>query len=355
MRIPGEITALAIILAITAISALTVNAMSPMPHLSAPTPVPTINAAAARPSFVSGPLDGQRTPGPLANRRPIAVVLDNVLGARPQSGLGAASLTFETLTEGGITRLMCVYLENDASSVGPIRSLRPYFLDLAAGFQPILVHAGGSPASLRDLQNSPDVGNVDALTSAPQFHRDPARTDPDNLYSSTPGIRDVARQDGLDAPVPLPSLPHGPLSGASTSPVHTITVTFGTAQIPPLPAYTVEYRYDPAHGLYNRLVGGAPSTDALSGARVRVANVAVMQTDIAPIPGDAAGRLSIRVTGQGPLTLFRDGRMIQGTWQKRAPGAPLRFLDPSGMPIPLHPGPTWVEVVGPDSLHTAAR
>lgn len=350
MRIPPEVTALVIILTIAGVSAFGVNAMSRQPHLALPTLAPTVGTSSALSAFVPGPLTGERTPRALVNRRPVVVVIDNTPEARPQAGIAAASLTFETLTESGITRLMSVYLERDTGTVGPIRSLRPYFLDLASGYRALLVHAGGSPASLQELRNSSDVANIEALNPSPAFHRDPNRLDPHNLFGSTGGARDIARQNGADSPVPFDGLPHAVSLPGTYPSARTVTLSFGTAAIPALPAYVVEYRYDQATDRYSRWVGGAPCTDADTGHQVSTANVAVLQTDIAPIPGDTAGRISIRLTGAGRAQIFEHGREITGRWQRAGSSAPLRFLTSSGSPVAFAPGTSWVEIVGPDSV-----
>jgi hypothetical protein len=80
------------------------------------------------------------------------VVIDNYApDARPQTGLNRASLVFETLAEGGITRLMAIYLERDAPIVGPVRSARIYFNSWADGLQAIYAHAGGNSDALYQL------------------------------------------------------------------------------------------------------------------------------------------------------------------------------------------------------------
>src|SRR5579884_1064101 len=75
----------------------------------------------------NGPLTGENVGSSIAHRRPISVTIDNYLSARPQVGLQNASVVFETLAEGGITRFEAVFLEHDASMVGPVRSTRIYF------------------------------------------------------------------------------------------------------------------------------------------------------------------------------------------------------------------------------------
>src|SRR5438067_5820344 len=112
---------------------------------------------------VTGPLTGQAVSRDVANRRPVAVILDNFApDARPQSGLDKASLVFETLAEGGITRFMAVYLEHDAGTIGPVRSTRIYFNAWAAALGVIFGHDGGNVDALQQLPSLTTVFNEDA-------------------------------------------------------------------------------------------------------------------------------------------------------------------------------------------------
>jgi len=76
--------------------------------------------------------------------RPLSVMVENSEGARPQSGLDKANIVYEVLAEGGITRLLAIYYDQDAEEVGPIRSARPYFVSKSLEHQAIYVHVGGS-------------------------------------------------------------------------------------------------------------------------------------------------------------------------------------------------------------------
>ena len=44
-------------------------------------------------------------------------------------GLGAAGIVYEALAEGGIIRFLSIFQEPLPASLGPVRSLRPYYLD----------------------------------------------------------------------------------------------------------------------------------------------------------------------------------------------------------------------------------
>src|SRR6185369_2105148 len=49
--------------------------------------------------------------------RPLGVMIENHLDARPQSGINAADVTYEAVAEGGITRTLNVYYCQDAGIV----------------------------------------------------------------------------------------------------------------------------------------------------------------------------------------------------------------------------------------------
>ena len=77
-----------------------------------------------------------------AFERPIAVAIDNVKVALPQSGLGQAGIYYEALAEGDITRIVAVFQGADAAKIGPIRSARDYFIRFAFDNDAILAHHG---------------------------------------------------------------------------------------------------------------------------------------------------------------------------------------------------------------------
>ena len=77
--------------------------------------------------------------------RPYAVMINNNHAAWPQCGVQDAYLVYEIIAEGGITRMMAIYKDQDTSKVGSVRSARHYFLDYANENDAIFVHWGGSP------------------------------------------------------------------------------------------------------------------------------------------------------------------------------------------------------------------
>ena len=92
--------------------------------------------------------------------RPYAVMINNIGTARPlQSGLQDAYLMYEIIVEGGITRYMALFMDQNTERIGSIRSARHYFLDYALENDAIYVHHGQSPQAQSDFK----ALNVDRL------------------------------------------------------------------------------------------------------------------------------------------------------------------------------------------------
>jgi hypothetical protein len=332
--------ALAAAIAVTVINAAGSRHAGQAPRRGTPTPVPAV---------LPGPLNGLLTARAIAMRRPIAAIIDNEEpNARPQSGLAAASLVFEAPTEGGITRLMALYLEKDAPVLGPIRSARTYFISWAAGYRALFVHAGGAPNALRMLYRTPELANVEALLPSRSFYRVADRPEPDNLYSGTEAVRSIAQHNGWDGPVQFGALPHtSQEAGGSQGKVSALSFDFSTRANPSPAGYSVSYQFDSTNGTYARSVGGAPAIDKETGQQIAVNNVVALLTSMTPIRGDKAGRIRIVTVGRGRALFFMDGQVMQGTWSKPALLGPLTFRDERGRLVQFKPGTTWIEVVPP--------
>jgi hypothetical protein len=325
------------------------------PSLSQPpTAVPTLVALSptAVPSVVPGPLDGLPTARPIAARRPLAVVLDNFYpDARPQTGLAKASIVFDTLTEGGITRLMALFLEHDPSRIGPIRSARPYFVAWAAGFRSLFVHAGGAPAAQQLLHRTASLADVDALAQSAGFSRASDRATPHDLYGSAKAARKLAGQTGGVLASTSPDFVFGRAARLrSRGRTRSIQITFSTPQVASPPEYAVTYRYARRRNVYLRLQGGLPFVDRATEAQIAASNVVVLTTRVGLIPNDPVGRVSVAAVGAGSAILFQNGHVVKGKWAKTSTNDPLVLTRSDGGPLTLVPGQTWIEVIPPGDV-----
>ena len=74
-------------------------------------------------------------------------------GARPQVGLTEAGVVFEAIAEVGITRFAAIYQKPTSAVIGPIRSLRIYYLQWDTPFDCAIVHAGGSDDAIAAVRS----------------------------------------------------------------------------------------------------------------------------------------------------------------------------------------------------------
>ena len=132
------------------------------------------------------------------DERPIAVMIDNHPKAWPQANINKAYLVYEIIVEGGETRLMAVFKNQDLQEIGPVRSARHYFLDYALENDAIYVHHGWSPQAERDIPNL-RVDYINGIQeSAKDFWREKSKYAPHNLFTSTESILTIAKRKGYD-------------------------------------------------------------------------------------------------------------------------------------------------------------
>ena len=84
--------------------------------------------------------------------RPYAIMINNLGVARPlQSGLQDAYIIYEMIVEGGLTRYMALFMDQNTERIGSIRSARHYYIDYALENDAIYVHHGKSPQAQEDF------------------------------------------------------------------------------------------------------------------------------------------------------------------------------------------------------------
>ena len=320
----------------------------------APTPTDTPEPTA---SVTIAALDGMPANPTLANRLPIAVMIDDEVIARPQAGFNAASIVYQAPADGGEDRYMLIFQENDAPLVGPVRSGRPYFVRWAAEYRSLFAHYGGDAKTLAYIPTIDGslIYNLDALAgSNAAFHRVSTRSAPHNAYTSTAAMWRVgltrgapaAMVAGLDLRRFAPDL--APTDRPSRG---SISIPYGEG--------TTSYTYDPSTNSYLRSVAGRPQVDAADGSRVIARNVVVLFMALSIDPQSEPGhhRPVLAQIGTGAALVFNNGKVVVGKWSKANAGALTVFLATSGAEISLVPGRIFIQVVpiGTNVTYDAAR
>lgn len=290
------------------------------------------------------PLCGQSVPENLIHRRPFALMIDNAPAARPQSGLGDACLVYEVLAEGGITRFLAFYLHGEPVRVGPIRSTRPYFLDLVLPLDAVLGHSGASEQGFADLRalGVPHLdeihGGGEAYWRVPPSERKP----PHATYTSCERFRSVMQKLGLEKEGPCPSPFSFREAGGQPQGQEAALVTVwypGGWQ-----GYRVTYAYEKDTDRWLRFLGEEPHRDA-EGSVLWARNVVIQFVEMRQVPGDPLLHMEAKMTGRGKVMVFSGGRYREGTWRKDSRRSPVVYRDDRDNPLEMAPGPTWVLVV----------
>ncbi|MFD1954857.1 DUF3048 domain-containing protein [Paenibacillus thailandensis] len=305
-------------------------------HSSAPSEQPAEPTAAP----YSAPLTGLGMDEP-AEARPVAVMINNLKPARPQSGLTEADVVWEVLAEGGITRLVAIFQStgHNTEPIGPIRSIRPYLIELGESYGAVLAHAGGSNDAYAILQGQ-DKPYLDEITNAGgSFWRSKERKAPHNLYSDLEKLRAAADKKGYDSETAVPSYTfedEGATAGGAAA--DNVSVTFS------LQNYVVKYAYDAEGGVYKRFIGDEPHVDMNNDEQLTASNLVVLSASHRTL--DNEGRLAIDLEQGGPAVLMQRGKAVECEWIRDG-GGMIRIVK-DGEELPMVPGRSFFHIV-PDN------
>lgn len=310
----------------------------PVVHTTTVKKAPVVTKPA--PVVLTSTLTGMPVADASINDRPVtAVMIENSTFARPQSGLDQAGVVFEAVAEGGITRFVALYQDTAPTYIGPVRSVRPYYLQWLMGFDASVAHVGGSPEALNDIK-SWGTKNLDQFTNGSYFHRITARVAPHNVYTS------LANLNALEAKLGYGKSAYTGFARKTATPSASPTASSIDFAISSAD-YNVHYDYDKASNSYKRSEGGKPHM---------VVDESGVQTQITPkvvvglvmqkgIESDDL-HSSYNTIGSGQAYVFQDGILTVGTWHKADSKTNFTFTDANGAPLKFDPGQTWLTALG---------
>jgi hypothetical protein len=298
-----------------------------------PSPSPTPDYGAV-PVSAPGPLPGQNLPisGPLPY--PLLIQIENTDPARPQAGLQAASVIFESISEGGITRFSALY-HRVPGVVGPVRSARFVSVYLYHHFGALLMASGGSSWTYQRIFADPGLpALINDFDGGRHFFRWNGRLAPHNLYTSQGQMLNAA---GAHARAAQPGdFPRSPV-WAYPEPAPSVAV----------PDLRSQFNY--ADGTYGVITDGQVQADVVFG-QVRVQTVAVLHVRqwITAMQEDVTGghARDFDLASGGLAEIYSRGTVVRGHWDSPTPDVAIRLLGPDGLPITIPPGLTWVALAG---------
>lgn len=310
-------------------------------------------------------------------RRPLAVMIENHVDARPLSGLSSADVIYEAVAEGGITRQMGIFYCGAASGdvmLAPVRSARIYFVNLVSEYDALYNHVGGA-GNCDDPNVDPqakalcaierfDIKNLDEMGKAGAYkvcHRVSGRLGHDVAYEHTMAcFTDELYKVGADwgwtnvddnlkgKPswdknfVPWKFKTSANKSTGTSA--KTISYMFWEVNREFNKDYDDQWDYDSSSNSYKRTNGGKVAVDLNTGDPVMVSNV-VVEFAKQTLLSDVERHLFYDVIGQGKALVFQDGVVIPATWSKPTRTSRTIYRDLSGHEIKFNPGPIWISIL----------
>ncbi|WP_223702099.1 DUF3048 domain-containing protein [Sutcliffiella deserti] len=282
------------------------------------------------------PLTGTRGETTL-DRRPFAVIINNDIKARPQSGLHKADVVYEVLAEGDITRLVAIFQsEIPPDTIGPVRSARSYNVDLAKGFDPVFVFHGWSPGAKTKIEAG-EIDGVNGLSyDGTLFKRASFRKAPHNSYITHENIIKGANQLNYEIEADIPPLTFKQEADSVEGEATEYVKLSYSSRI----ATQVEYKFDEANANYVRYSGQEKNIDLDSSEEIIAHNIFIVETSHRVV--DDVGRRDIDLTSGGRGILIREGVRQEVDW-KEVDGRILPFKNEQ--PVPFTPGKTWIQII----------
>lgn len=282
-------------------------------------------------------IDGVSVPSDQSNIYPVAVMIENLVSARPQSGLSEANLVYEALAEGGVTRFMAIYAASGTiSEIGPVRSSRSYYLDWVKEFNALYAHIGGSPESL-SLIKKYEIFDLNQFSNSQYFWRHKDRPAPHNLYTSSEFLAYALRDKKASSEGNYESWLFKSDEPKESWPTEEKNVIIDFSSF----NYKVEYKYDNKNNEYVRYQAGQPHLDK-EGHQIKAKNLVVQYLKTSLVDKE---RLGMETIGEGEAIIFRDGQAVTGAWKKESREARTRFYDKEGGEVKFNRGTTWIEIV----------
>ncbi|MFJ5717323.1 DUF3048 domain-containing protein [Neobacillus sp. NPDC093127] len=270
--------------------------------------------------------------------RAVAVMINNHPKARPQSGLNKADIVYEVLAEGDITRFLAVFQSEKPANIGPVRSARDYYIDLAKGLNALYIAHGWSEEAKKMLEGN-YIDNLNGMVyDGTLFKRSSTRKAPHNSYITYDNILKGSEQKKYSlekSPPAFKFLSEEDSKNVTGDEAQSVKITYSSGGIS-----DSSFEFDAALGKFKRFSGGEQSVDLDTNEPVLLNNIFIIETNHQVI--DSVGRRDIDFKSGGKAYLLQMGKVNEVEWANKD-GQIVAVKD--GKEVPFVPGKTWVNVV----------
>ena len=305
-----------------------------------PTPTPTKSTPAKTETPLKttqkylSPYTGEEVTKEISDNIGFLAIVENSVGARPQSGLNAADIVYETMAEGGTPRFIALFQKDSASKIGPIRSARPYFLDISKEYNLPFAHCGGSAEALDKIKIE-NLKSMNEMTYSQTYLRDNSRKAPHNLYTSSEKLKALVKTKGFStSPTVKLKFDKSYWDNDKLSKATNISLKMNSS-------YNTGYTY--SNGKYVKSMDGKSANNKEDNIPLSIKNIVVQITTI-KTQADKY-RLDITLVGSGDGYVISNGKFTKMHWTKKDVTSQTILTDDLGNNLPLNPGKTWWNIV----------
>jgi Protein of unknown function (DUF3048) N-terminal domain/Protein of unknown function (DUF3048) C-terminal domain len=263
--------------------------------------------------------------------RVLAVKIDNIVYARPQTGLTHADIVYVLPVEGGLSRFMAVFSSDYPPVIGPVRSAREDDLQLLRQFgRPAFAYSGATAALLPYIHATARIADLyDGIASG--YYRDNGRIAPYNLYAHTRQLLKQAPNASLARDI---GFRFGPPPPGGT-PVHSVSVAY--------PAASFKFTWSAAKGRWLVSMDGSPAMTT-DGGRLSPVTVVIQHTVVRTSVFLEYGKPPpyAESTGSGTAQVLRGGREWTVHWSRPRANGGTTFTTASGQRMTFAPGQVWI-------------
>ncbi len=347
---------LAVLLMVSAFAGCTKDESKPEPETTETTtlPIETTTEEPTLPENVN-PLTGVADLSESSiGSRPIAIMVENSPEARPQWGITTPDLVIEGVAEGGITRMMWVYADAEKipEKVGPVRSARHDYVELASGMNAIFVHWGGSDGSRVGLTlgyqtiKNLGVNNIDGMKNGTYFFRDTTRatgiehrgcTTKSNIMNAISALGYSTRQT-KDNWMPFSVTAPSTNSSVELNPCSEISAHFSNG-------YVHNFKYSNAENKYYNYLNNKVMTDGNNSSAMAVENVIILYVPVSTLNTKEGHKEWNLETTNGEGYYAYGGEVQSIRWSKSGKSEPLKITTPDGEELVVNQGKTWMGFV----------
>lgn len=282
--------------------------------------------------------------------RPIAVMIDNQSGARPQAGLNKAYLVYDIIVEGGLSRMMAVFKGADLEKIGPVRSSRHYFLDYALENDSIYVHYGWSPKAQTDIKKL-SVNNINGITQSSTFWRVKDKKSPHNAVTSTEKILEQANKFGYRTTSTQDSILNYKAEEFDLTSEDAILAT--DIKIPYSKYYKVEFKYNVETKRYEKYADGKAQVDWDTKEAITTKNIIITYAKNVDLPDtEDKGRQDLKNIGDLEGYYITNGKAIKIVCSKSSRKEKTVYKDLQGNVIDVNDGNTYIQICPIDAKVT---